>query len=907
MDDHQRPDPDELLARVTEQEAKRRRGRLKIFFGAAAGVGKTYTMLDTAHLRKAEGVDVVIGYVEPHPRPETLARLEGLEAVPPRTVEYKGTQLREFDLDAALARRPTLLLVDELAHTNAPGSRHPKRWQDVEELLAAGINVYTTVNVQHIESFKDVIAQITGVAVQETVPDSIIEGADEVELIDLAPEDLIKRLKEGKIYQPQQVEGALRSFFRTGNLLALRELALRNTAARVDVQMQEYRRDHDIQKTWHVGETLLVCISPSPLSSRLVRATKRMATSLHADWMAVYVETAHRLRPADRTRIEETLRLVEQLGGSTMTLNGSQVSEEVLRFAHERNVSKIIVGKPAHPRWRDLLFGSMLDDLMRKSGDIDVYVITGEPDNPRPFNAQMPRRTSSWSAYGQSVLIMVVCTLAAALMFQFFAPVNLIMIYLVGVVLTASRCGRGPSVLASILSVAAFDFFFVHPQLTFAVADTQYILTFAIMLLVALTISTLTVQIKQQAETAREREKRTASLYAMSRDLANTRETEALIGLAAKHMREVFNSEITILMPNSAGNLKPGVGELLLPDLQEETVARWVFDHNHLAGLHTDTLPASKGLYLPLTASQGIIGVLAVNPKKSERFISVDQIHLLETFANQTALALERASLALDAAQAQIQVETERTRNTLLSSVSHDLRTPLAVITGATSSLLQRDKTLSDEDRRELAQVAYEESERLNQFVGNLLDMTRLESGGLHVEKEWQLIEEVVGAAINRFNGENKGQVIHVTIPPDFPLVQFDGGLIEQVIINLLENAFKYTPQNTLQNTPQNTPHITPIDISAREGIHEVIVEVADRGMGILAGDEERIFDKFYRSQPSNSKGVGLGLAICRGIIQMHGGRIWVENRPDGGAAFRFTLPMTEKPPGIEEEDDPDA
>ena len=892
MDDY-RPNPDELLQQIQAAEEKRRRGRLKIFFGAAAGVGKTYSMLDAAHLRRADGIDVVVGYVEPHPRPETLALLDGLEAIPPHLIEYKGTQLREFDLDAALARHPALILVDELAHSNAPGSRHPKRWQDVEELLAAGIDVYTTVNVQHIESLRDVVAQITGVTVQETVPDSIIESADEVELIDLAPEDLIKRLKDGKIYQPQQIENALRSFFRTGNLLALRELALRNTAARVDEQMKEYRRDHAIQQTWPAGETLLVCVSPSPLAPRLVRATKRIASSLHADWIAVYVETPRTLKAADRQRITETLRLADQLGAQTVTLHGAQIGDEVLRYAREHNISRVIVGKPTHPRWRDLLFGSMLDDLMRRSGDIDVYVITGEPEQSRPLLAQMPRRTSSWGAYAQALAIVLICTLLAALVYPLFVPANLVMIYLVGVVIVASRYGRGPSVLASFLSVATFDFFFVQPHLTFAVTDTQYIFTFVTMLIVGLTISTLTVQIKQQAEQAREREQRTASLYALSRDLANTRDSDTLIRLATKHITEVFASRVSVLLPDAHGDLTASSPHDETSVQPETAVARWVYDHQRLAGLNTDTLPGSKGLYLPLTAAHGVVGVLAVFPLDAKRFTASDQLHLLETFANQTALALERTRLALDAAHAQIKLETERTRNTLLSSVSHDLRTPLAVITGATSSLIQREATLTAADRRELAHVAFEESERLNRFVGNLLDMTRLESGSIHVHKEWQLIEEVIGTALNRVHSETAPHPMHVTIPPNFPLVQFDESLIEQVLINLLENALKYTASGT------------PITIAVHAADKEVLVEIADRGPGLQPGDEDRIFDKFYRSHPQQAKGVGLGLAICRGIIQAHGGRIWAENRPDGGAVFRFTLPLTgEQPPVLEEEYD---
>ena len=515
-------------------------------------------------------------------------------------------------------------------------------------------------------------------------------------------------------------------------------------------------------------------------------------------------------------------------------------------------------------------------------GSVDAY------RQPKLHRLRLPRRTSSWRAYALALAVVLICTLLASLVYPLFAPANLVMIYLLGVVIAASQYGRGPSVLASLLSVAAFDFFFVHPHLTFAVADTQYIFTFVTMLLVGLTISTLTVEIKQQAEQALERERRTASLYALSRDLANTRDPDALVGLAAQHIGGVFNSRVTILQ--TAGGLQPAAVNAELIDTQEAAVARWVYEHQRLAGRHTDTLSTARGLYLPLTASQGVVGVLAVFPNDPRRFIPVDQLHLLETFANQTALALERTRLADDAARAQIEVEAERTRNTLLSSVSHDLRTPLAVITGATSSLLQRKEALTETDRRELAQVAFEESERLNRFVGNLLDMTRLESGAIHVTKEWQLLEEVIGAALNRIHSRTARQAIHVSIPADFPLVQFDESLIEQVLNNLLENALKYSPPNT------------PIDISAQAGADEITVEVADRGPGLQPGDEERIFDKFYRTQPSLTKGVGLGLAICRGIIQAHGGRIWAENRPGGGAVFRFTLPVSGDAPTVEEE-----
>jgi two-component system sensor histidine kinase KdpD len=894
MDD-QRPDPDELLLRVKQEEARKKRGKLKIFFGAAAGVVKTYAMLEAAQLLRAEGMSVVIGYVEPHSRPETEALVEGLEMIPPRMVEYRGTQLREFDLDAALARHPALILVDELAHSNAEGSRHAKRWQDVEELLEAGISVYTTMNVQHLESLNDVVAQITGMVVRETVPDSILEEADEVELLDLSPDDLLKRLREGKVYLPQQAEHALQNFFRKGNLMALRELALRRTAERVDVQMQDYRQDKTIDQIWPAGERIMVCISPSPLASRLVRAAKRMATGLHAEWLTVYVETprASRLSEADRNRVIETLRLAEQLGAETATLTGDNVTEETLDFARRRNVTKIIVGKPAHSAWRDLMFGSVLNELIRRSGTIDVYVISGDAaeSTQTPVGQTLLRNRIHWGAYLRAMTIVVICATLAYLMFPYFAPANIVMVFLVGIVLVAVRYGRGPSVLASLLSVFAFDFFFIPPHLTFAVSDTQYFITFGVMLLVGLTISTMTVRIKEQAEIARERERRTSSLYSMSREFANNSSVDAISKVAMEHIRDVFESQVLLFLPGTDDDLLPYGSDEAKRKLteQERGVMRWVYDHGQEAGIGTQTLPGSDGFYMPLQTPQGKVGVVGIYPPPghaASRMFSPDQLHLLEIYGNQTALALERARLSEATERAQLQIETERMRNSLLSSVSHDLRTPLAAITGAVSGLLESDKKL-DPHSQELMQIAYEEAERLNRLVGNLLDMTRLESGGVEVDKEWQPLEEVIGTTTLRLDSILQHHPLKTRIPDDLPLVPIDSILIEQVLVNLLENAVKYTPVDT------------PIDLSASAEPGEVVVEVADRGPGLAPGDEKRIFEKFYRGRPTTTGGVGLGLAICQAIVEAHGGRIWAANRAGGGAVFQFTLPLDGEPPQV--------
>ena len=893
MDNH-RPDPDALLRRVLAEEAEQARGKLKVFFGATAGVGKTFAMLGAAHEQQDDDVDVLVGWVETHGRAETDALLEGLTILPPRVVEHRGTTLREFDLDAALARRPQLILMDELAHTNAPGSRHPKRWQDVKELLKAGINVYTTVNVQHLECLNDVVAQITGVRVSETVPDSVLEQADDVELIDLPPDDLLQRLKDGKVYMPEQAQHALQNFFRKGNLIALRELALRRTAERVDQQMEVYRRDHAVVRTWPAAETIMVCVNMKPRGPRLVRAARTMATGLHAKWIAVYVQTPRHLRmlQADRDRVNQTLRLAELLGAETVVLSGAHVAQELLSYACTRNVAKIIVGKPVRARWKEWVFGSVVAELVQQSGETDIYVITGAAGESRPLTTQAVKRSSEWSSYGLGVVGVALSTALAWLMFPYFSVANLIMVYLMGVVLVATRYGRGPSVLASVLSVAAFDFFFVPPYLSFAVSDIQYLLTFAVMLVVALTISGLAVRTKQQAELARHQERRTAVLYALSRELATHRGLATLTQLAVKHVREVFESQAAIFVADLGKRLVLQRGEQLFFefDPKESGVAQWVFEHGERAGLGSDTLPGASALYLPLAGSKGPIGVLAVRPTLATRFLDQEQLHLLEVLANQIALALERARLTEEAQQARVSVETERMRNAILSSVSHDLRTPLATITGAASGLLEGHETMEPASRKELAQSIYDEAHRLDRLVQNLLDMTRLEAGAVQLQKEWHPFEEIVGAALTRLEGRLAGHPVNTKFPPDLPLVLLDGVLMEQVLINLLENALKYAPPSTA------------IELSASVSDHELVFEIADRGPGVPPGDEQRIFDTFYRAGPAREGGVGLGLTICRGIIEAHGGRIWVEKRPGGGAVFRFTLPIEQAQPTIEPE-----
>ncbi len=886
-----RPDPDELLRRVVEEERQGKRGKLTIFFGAAPGVGKTYAMLEVARAEmEREKRDVVIGVVETHGRYETAALVLGLELLPLRAVTYRGVEVHDFDLDAALKRRPDLILMDELAHTNAEGSRHPKRWQDVEELLDAGIDVFSTMNVQHVESLNDVIAKITGIVVRETVPDSMLERANELKLVDLPPDELLERLRDGKVYVPAQAQRAIENFFRKGNLIALRELALRHTAERVDAQMRDYRRAQGIEQTWAVAEQILVAVGPSPFSARLVRAARRMAGALHARWFAVFVEPRGRrqLSAKAQASLSRNLRLAEQLGAEAITLSGEDATEEILRFARERNITKIIIGKPSAHRLRDRFTISLVDRIVRNSGDIDVYVTAGDraPDEAPPEKpARAPLGVPSMLV---AALVSALATGVALVLFGRDQLPDVVMTYLLGIMIVSSRYGLAASAFAASLSVAALDFFFVSPYLTFAVADFKHAVTFVVMFLVAVVISGLTDRVRTQALSARHREARTRALYDLSRELAATQGTRRVLEVSASHLEKAFKSRVSLFLPDSLRKLRLEYStlEAVATSEHELSVSHWVWSNQKEAGLGTSTLPGGSTLYLPLMASGGIVGVLGLSPEQPDRFECVEQRRQVDAFAVQIALAIERAELAEETERARREVEKEQLRSSLLSSVSHDLRTPLAVITGAASTLVDAAGPIDEATRQDLMQTILEETERLNRLIRNLLDMTRLDSGTVKVKKEWLPLEEVIGAALNRLDARLAGREVRVELPAGLPLVPFDAVLIEQALINLLENAAKYSQG--------------PIEIGATLGSREVVIEVSDRGPGIPAGEEERVFEKFHRAiREGGPSGVGLGLAICRAIVAAHGGRIWAQNRHDGGAVFRFALPIQGEAPGL--------
>ncbi len=879
-----RPDPDALLARVTSETPTRARGKLKIFLGYAAGVGKTFAMLQAAQQRRAQGVDVVVAYVETHGRRETDALLDGLEILPRKTIEYRGVTLSDMDLDAALARKPQLALVDELAHTNAEGMRHPKRVQDVLELLDAGIDVYSTLNIQHLESLNDVVAQITGVFVRETLPDSILDTADDIELIDLPPEELLQRLREGKVYVPEQAQRALQKFFRQGNLTALREMALRRAAMRVDDQMRAYMQTRAIAGPWAAGERLLVAVSASALGEKLVRRTRHLADELNAGWFVVFVETPEQLRltQAQQDQLARTMRLAQELGAQTHTLAADRVVPALMDFARTHNITKIIAGKPLRPRWQEILRGSLVDQLIRASGEIDVYVINAEVEHPAKSRRQgwLPHRP--FTRYALAILLVVATTAMSFLIDPLLSQTNLVMFYLLAVVIAAIYLGRGPAVVTSILGVLAFDFLFVPPRLTLVVDDAEYVLTFLALFGVGFVVSQLTAQLREQADAARLREHENATLYALSRDLAIASTLDEILQALKTNAALMFARRVVVLLPAGVDRRMNEIGkENPLLDEDERAVATWAFEHGQAAGRDTDTLPAAQWRFIPLKTARGILGVIGVAPSESAQTLSPAQRRLFETFASLAATAIERAQLADKAQHAQVVQATEDLQNALLNSISHDLRTPLVSITGALTSLQEDGAMLDERTRQTLLENAREETERLNRLVGNLLDMTRLEAGALHLKREPSDMQDAIGSALEQLKRRLRGHDVRVDVPNELPLVSMDFTLIVQVLVNLIDNALKYARRNT------------PIEIRARAQPNQIQVQVMDRGVGIPSPDLPRVFDKFYRVQhPDLVSGTGMGLAICKGIVEAHGGTITAENRLGGGALITFTLPL---------------
>ncbi|HEY2068143.1 MAG TPA: sensor histidine kinase KdpD [Rhizomicrobium sp.] len=886
MSDDARPSPDALL-RLAASEG---RGRLKVFLGAAPGVGKTYEMLVQARQRKLEHVDVVIGVVETHGRVETDLLTKGLEAVPKKRIPYKGRVLAEMDLDAILQRKPKLVLVDELAHSNVEGSRHTKRYRDVEELLGAGIDVYTTLNVQHLESLNDVVAQITRVRIRETVPDSILDRADDVELVDLTPEDLIQRLKEGKVYIPDTAERAQQNYFVPGNLTALRELALRRTAQRVDEQMLHYMRAHAIQGPWEAGERVLVCVDQRPGAVALVRYARRLSDRLRAPWAAVYVETSHarRFSEAERDRVAEALRVADRLGGQAVTVAADSVATGIIEYARTNNFTHIVTAAAQQSRWADFLGQSVSHEILRRAGDISVHVVPEQLTRAMKGPSQPRATPESSRAFDMGAYVgtlgMVAVAVLAGLALQKVGVRSIELVFLTAVLTSAVVYGLWPSLFACAAGAMAYNFFFLPPLYTFTIADRENVVALFFFVVVAFIASNLAARMREQTMVARERAATTENLYLFARKLAGVFTLDDLLWAAAFQFAQMLKLRVVILLPEGESvSVRAGYPPEDTLDGADLAAASWVWAHGTAAGRGADTLPGAKRLFLPMRTGRGTIGIVGLDGDAPGALLSPDQQRLFDALADQAALAIERINLALEIGQTRLAAETERLRSALLTSISHDLRTPLASILGSASSLKNYDATLDPASRQELIDTIEEEALRLNRFIANLLDMTRLESGAIAPHAELVDLADIVGSALRRTGAVLARHKVTVNLEADLPMVRVDPVLFEQVLFNLLDNAAKYAPP------------ATEVTLRAKREGGMVRIELLDEGDGIPQADLERIFDKFYRVQAADRKraGTGLGLAIARGFVEAMGGTIAAGNRVDGpGAVFTIALPV---------------
>jgi two-component system, OmpR family, sensor histidine kinase KdpD len=891
-DPDKRPSPEALLEAARREDS--RVGRLKIFVGAAPGVGKTYEMLQSAHAKRRAGADVVVGVVETHGRSETEALLQGLEVLPRRRLEYKDQILEEMDLDALIARHPQIALVDELAHTNAPGSRHPKRHLDVEELLSHGIDVYTTVNIQHLESLNDVVAQITHVRVRETVPDSVFDRADAIELIDLTPDDLIQRLKEGKVYVPKQAERALEHYFSPGNLTALRELALRRTAERVDEQLLTHMQANAIAGPWAAGERVLVCVSEDPRAAGLVRYAKRLADRLHAPWTAISIETTRNLQLTDeqRDRLADTLRLAEALGGEALTIPavGRRIADDVINFAHANNVTQIIIGKSTRSRWFEIVRGSVVHELVRRAGNISVHVIPGDelPAVPtvKKNAVQTAARPEPFDAkpYLMALVIVAIGLLAAELIEPWFGIENVDLVFLTAVVSVAVRYGLWPSLLASVAASLCYNFFFLPPVYTFTIADPTNIAAFFFFMLIAVLVSNVAARVRTQADSAIGRVRTTESLYAFSRKLAGTATLDDVLWATAYQTALMLRVRVVLLLPEDGVlTVKAGYPPEDQLDKADLAAANWAWGNDRPAGRGSDTLPGAKRLFLPMRTGRGLIGVIGIDDDRTGPLLTPDQRRLLDALVDQGALAIERVLLVEDMDRVRRTVESDRLRSALLTSISHDLKTPLASVLGAASTMRDLSSGLSDTQKRDLLATVIDESERLNRFIANLLDMTKLESGAIVPNTARHDIGEIVGSALRRAGKILVRHKVSLELAADLPMLELDAVLFEQVLFNLLDNAAKYAPPDTT------------ISIRGLREKDSMVLQILDEGEGIPPAELESVFDKFYRAQKGDHvrPGTGLGLAISRGFVEAMHGTISAANRSDrSGAVLTIRLPI---------------
>ena len=892
MTEPERPNPDTLLAALQKEDARKRRGRLKVFFGMAPGVGKTYGMLEAAKREVGAGRDVVIGYVETHGRKETEALAEGLPVLPRLKLEYRGVELTEMDLDGVLARRPQLALVDEFAHTNAPGSRHPKRYQDVLELLDAGIDVFTTLNVQHVESRAEAVRQITGVTIRETLPDTMLDDA-EFELVDLPPEELRARLAAGKVYMAAAAGAAQEHFFRPGNLSALRELALRFAAEHVGQDVLAYRQAHGVADPWRSGQRLLVAVSASPTSASLVRWARRLAGELQAPWLAAYVELPRPLNPHEQVRLARHLALVRELGGQVITTTDDNVAHGLLRIAREQNVTQIVVGKPVGWRGLDLLRGgSLLNRLIRDSGPIDVHAVRAEGEAPLLRRPTTPRfEPGSVRGYWVALATVSGVTLLNEVLKRWLAYQSLALIYLLSVVVLAMFVARGPTLFAATLTAMVWNYLFVDPIYTFRITHVADLMLFCTYFVVALAMGHLAARLREQQAAERRREQRATALYLLTRELAQASDFADLLAVIIREVSKAAQADVALSLPEDPqeGSLTPYFASTWALPEKEQSVAAWACSHRQSAGRGTDTLPSAEGLHLPLIAGEKAVGVLSLRFRDLAP-LSTEQRDLLDAFIRQIGLVLDRQRLRDAEQEAKLVSESERLSKTLLNSISHEIRTPIAAIRSAASNLSELEPAQGFQQT--MVNEIQEAAQRLNRLVGNLLSMTRLESGHVKANLDWCDVADLVQVTLKEIANDLAGHEVKVQLAPGLPLVRVDFVLMQQALCNLLLNAVVHTPRGT------------PVDITGRVDAGSLLLTVADRGPGLPPESLPFLFEKFYRAPKAPAGGTGLGLAIVKGFVEAQGGQVTAENRPGGGAAFTIRLPLS-KPPAIVAEKEP--
>jgi two-component system sensor histidine kinase KdpD len=881
LEDQNRPDPDTLLHLLKKEEEKERKGKLKIFFGMCAGVGKTYDMLKDAQVANANGLDVVIGYVETHQRSETEALLTGLPVIPRKTIEYKGTMLEEMDLDAIISRKPQLVLVDELAHTNVPGSRHTKRYQDVLELLDNGIDVFTSLNVQHLESRAETVAQITGSIVRETVPDSIFEAADEVEVIDISPDELLKRLIEGKVYTPERSKRAIESFFRKGNLTALREMSLRLTAERVDQQLREYKQTKRISETWKSGTRLVVGISASPQSISLIRWARRVSYTMDASWVAVYVETSKKATVTETEQLSKNFKLARELGAEIITTSDEDIAGALLRVAREQNATQILIGKPK----RRVLFGStrLINGLLQKSEDIDIYIVGHEEEENqrRSFFYHIPKIQSGFLQYLLAAMIILGVSVACIPLARLIEYKTISYIILFAVSLLPLRMGRGPVLLGATCGALAWDFLFITPIYTFSIGHIEDVLMLLVFFIVATVSGTLSARVRERERAVRQREMRSSALFALTKDLSSAHSQDEVIQATIANIKKFFNADVAVFLGDADGDMshQAHTASSWKPDEKEFSVAAWTYWNEKKAGKFTDTLPFAQATYYSMSGPRYPVGVIGVRVRQNEK-LGIDQEILLENFIAQIASAVERELLNEVTKKSIIVAESEKLYKTLFNSISHELRTPLATIMGASENLLAANQTQVSTTTREFYNEIHIAAERLNRLVANLLDMTRLESGMIQPKLNWCDVRDIINATLKGLEREIGQHKVTVTTQEDLPLVKLDFGLIEQALTNLVYNASVHTPPGT------------QIEIQALVENDHCSITVTDNGPGIPKSDINKVFEKFYRAEGTSTGGTGLGLPIAKGFIEAHRGTLSVRNRMPRGTEFKIEIPM---------------